>query len=79
MLTLVLAAYFVAHGAGLLILALRARKKRGWRWIFLFDGFLSFLLGSLILKSWPISGLWAVGILVGIRIIFSGLRMLTSA
>ncbi|HKZ17194.1 MAG TPA: DUF308 domain-containing protein [Geobacteraceae bacterium] len=77
MLTLVLAAYFVAHGAGLLILALKARKKRGWRWIFLFDGFLSLLLGILILKGWPISGLWAVGILVGVRIVFSGLRMLT--
>jgi uncharacterized membrane protein HdeD (DUF308 family) len=77
LLTLVLAAYFVVHGAGLFFLAYRTWKKRGWRWIFLLDGFLSLLLGFLILQGWPFSGLWAVGILVGVRIVLSGLRMLT--
>jgi uncharacterized membrane protein HdeD (DUF308 family) len=77
MLTLVLAAFFVVHGAGLLFLAFRTWSKRGWGWIFLFDGFISFLLGILILRAWPFSGLWAIGILVGVRIVFSGLRMLT--
>jgi uncharacterized membrane protein HdeD (DUF308 family) len=77
LLTLVLAAYFFIHGAGLFFLAFRTRKKRGWGWVFLFDGFLSSLLGILILQGWPFSGLWAVGILVGVRIVLSGLRMLT--
>ena len=30
-----------------------------------------------ILKGWPVSGVWAIGILVGVRLLFAGMTMLT--
>ena len=33
--------------------------------------------GWMILKGWPLSGVWAIGILVGVRLLFAGMTMLT--
>jgi uncharacterized membrane protein HdeD (DUF308 family) len=43
----------------------------GWVWT-LVSGIVSLLLGMLIWSQWPLSGVWAVGLLVGINILFSG-------
>ena len=34
------------------------------------------LLGAMIWKGWPVSGLWAVGILVGIKLVVGGMVMM---
>ena len=34
------------------------------------------LLGLMIWRGWPVSGAWATGILLGVRLIFSGMTML---
>jgi uncharacterized membrane protein HdeD (DUF308 family) len=47
----------------------------GWGWK-LFNGILSLLLGILIMRHWPLSGAWAVGVLVGIHFLSSGWIML---
>jgi uncharacterized membrane protein HdeD (DUF308 family) len=33
----------------------------------------------MIWQEWPISGVWAIGILIGIRLIFSGMTMMAPA
>ncbi len=70
-LTLFLAAYFLASGIVEIIGAFRARPDEGWGWI-LFSGIISALLGLMIWRQFPLSGVWAVGILIGIRIFMTG-------
>jgi DNA anti-recombination protein RmuC len=53
----------------------QARTDEGWGWI-LFNGIISILLGILIIAQWPVSGLYAVGIYVGIRIMMQGWAMI---
>jgi uncharacterized membrane protein HdeD (DUF308 family) len=68
-LTLFLAAYFIVDGIFEIIEAFD-----GWGWM-LFGGIVSILLGFMIWKQWPVSGAWAIGILVGIKLIFAGMAM----
>ena len=70
-LTLFLAAYFIVSGIFEVIVSFRARPAGGWGWA-LFSGIISVVLGFLIWSQFPFSGAWAVGILFGIRMIFSG-------
>ncbi len=42
-----------------------------WGWV-LFNGVVTVLLGLAIWRHWPASGLWAVGVLVGIELIVNG-------
>lgn len=53
------------------------RKDNDWGWAF-FGGLVSFFLGSSILMSWPVSGLWVIGLFIGIHLVLSGFTMLAS-
>jgi uncharacterized membrane protein HdeD (DUF308 family) len=75
-LTLVLAAYFLVDGVLEIAAALRVRPRRGWGWL-LASGVASLVLGLLIWSEWPLSGVWAVGVLVGIKLVFTGTAMIT--
>ena len=70
-LTLVLAFYIVVAGIFELVVFSRLRGLPGTIW-FLVDGLASFLLAGLIFFHWPSSSLWAIGSLVGISLLFSG-------
>jgi uncharacterized membrane protein HdeD (DUF308 family) len=50
---------------------MRVRDHRGWGWL-LASGILSLILGVLIWAQWPASGLWVIGLLVGIQLLFTG-------
>lgn len=70
LLTLLLAMYFMVAGLFRLSAALLMRYPRwGWR---LLNGIITLLLGILIWAQWPVSGLWVIGLFVGIDLIFSG-------
>jgi uncharacterized membrane protein HdeD (DUF308 family) len=43
----------------------------GWGWQAL-DGIIAFVLGLLVLAQWPASGLWVIGLFIGIDLIFYG-------
>ncbi len=43
----------------------------GWGWQ-LVDGVITSILGVLVLAQWPISGLWVIGLFIGIDLIFYG-------
>jgi uncharacterized membrane protein HdeD (DUF308 family) len=72
-LTLLVAAYFLVKGVVTVIHSFSAQAGRGWLVV---SGLISFLLGYLIWTNWPLSGYWAVGILVGVDTLFSGVVML---
>ena len=70
-LTIFLAAYLLVHGVFEIIWALRLRPIKGWGWT-LFSGIATVILGIMIWREFPASALWAVGLLVGIHMIFAG-------
>jgi len=73
-LTLVLAVYFFAHGIFEIVWAFRLRPIKGWGWT-LFSGIAGLVLGIMIWRQFPVSGLWAVGTLAGVHLIFGGSSM----
>jgi len=65
--------------AGLLTAtALQLRPVDGWVW-FLFDAATNLLLGILILARWPSSSIWAIGTLVGVSVVMSGISRIMIA
>ena len=77
-LTLVLAFYIALEGVFELVIFSLLRELRGSVW-FLIDGIVSLLLAGFIVFHWPSSSLWAVGTLVGVSMLFSGIARLTWA
>jgi uncharacterized membrane protein HdeD (DUF308 family) len=70
-LTLVLALLFLVEGVLDIAMFFNLRSMQGSSWL-LIDGILTLLLGLLIYLQWPSSAAWAIGTLVGISMIISG-------
>lgn len=68
--TILMAAFFLVGGLFQLIGAL-AVALPGWGWQAA-DGIITFILGLLVIAQWPASGLWVIGLFVGIDLIFYG-------
>ena len=77
-LTLVLAIFFVVEGIWKIVASFSFRPAPGWL-AMLFSGLLGWLLGFLIWKQWPMSGMWAIGVLVGVDLLVTGLSMVALA
>lgn len=75
-LTLVLAMYITLEGIFELAAFSMLRRLPGSYW-FLVDGLVSLLLAALIFFRWPSSSSWALGILVGVSLMFSGIARIT--
>ena len=75
-LTLLLGAYLLVDGISGTLLAFHVRPEKGWGWM-LFSAAMGLLLGILLLREWPISGLWAIGTLVGINLLFAGFSIIS--
>jgi uncharacterized membrane protein HdeD (DUF308 family) len=70
-LTLILALLFLIEGILDIILFFQMRSLGGSIWVLL-DGVITILLGSMIYLRWPSSSAWAIGTLVGVSMIISG-------
>lgn len=70
-LTVLLAALFIAEGVFETIMAFRVRPHEGWVWLLL-SGIAALAVGVLIALGLPGSATWAIGLLVGINLLFSG-------
>ena len=78
-LTMVLIAFFVLEGITAIVVAVQHREHlRSWGWV-LFSGIVDLLLAYLIWAGWPNSTDWAIGLLVGINMVFLGLSLLMTA
>jgi uncharacterized membrane protein HdeD (DUF308 family) len=71
-LTLVLAVLFLIEGVLNLVLFFKMRPMHGSSWV-LVDGIITLLLGGMIYMQWPSSAAWAIGTLVGVSMIISGI------
>jgi uncharacterized membrane protein HdeD (DUF308 family) len=68
--TLVIAVFFVASGLVRVVSAV-VHRFSGWGWSLL-NGVVTLALGVLLWRGWPGDGLWVIGTLVGIELLFSG-------
>jgi uncharacterized membrane protein HdeD (DUF308 family) len=78
-LTMVLVAFFIIEGIASIVAAIEHRQHlRSWGWV-LFSGIIDLLLAYLIWQGWPSSATWAIGLLVGINMLFLGLSLVMTA
>jgi uncharacterized membrane protein HdeD (DUF308 family) len=69
-LTLLIAIFLIITGLMRVVFAIMQDiPARGW---ILLNGAVTFFLGMLIYKQWPDSGLWVIGLFIGIELIFNG-------
>ncbi len=70
-LTLLLASLFLIEGVLDIVLFFQMRSVGGSSWV-LVDGIVTLVLGLMIYMQWPASSVWAIGTLVGVSMIISG-------
>jgi uncharacterized membrane protein HdeD (DUF308 family) len=69
-LTLLIALLLIFSGIFRIVSALAVRFPN-WIWLLL-NGVVNLLLGLSVWHQWPISGLWVIGLFVGIDMLFNG-------
>jgi len=70
LLTLFVAAFFLVAGLFRIVAALMERFPQ-WGWVLL-NGVVTVLIGLTIFRNYPASALWALGVLLGIELLFHG-------
>jgi uncharacterized membrane protein HdeD (DUF308 family) len=79
-LTIVIGAYFLAEGVTTIMYALEHRRELSERWSWmLFAGILDILISAMIITGLPGSAEWALGLLVGINLLFGGASLIGMA
>jgi uncharacterized membrane protein HdeD (DUF308 family) len=76
-LTLLIAVFLMIGGLFRIFTALTVRFHH-WIWVLL-NGVISLLLGLMIWSQWPVSGLWVIGLFIGIDLIFYGWSLIMLA
>ena len=74
-LTLLLGSLFLVEGIFDIALFFQMRPVGGSRWV-LMDGIITLVLGLLVYLQWPSSSNWAIGTLVGVSLIVTGVTRL---
>src|SRR6201993_3561846 len=76
-LTIVVGAYFLAEGVATIMYALEHRREllQRWSWL-LVAGLMDILIAFIIIAGLPGSAVWAIGLLVGINLLFGGASMI---
>jgi len=69
-LTLLIAMFLIFGGVSRIVVAISFRFPN-WIWL-LVHGLINLWLGVAIWQEWPFSGLWVIGLFVGIDMIFNG-------
>lgn len=72
--TLVAGFLLIASGLAKLIGAV-AERSSGWGW-FATNGVLSLILGGLILREFPASAIWSIGVFVGVDLLVTGATLI---
>jgi uncharacterized membrane protein HdeD (DUF308 family) len=79
-LTLVLIAFFVVEGIASIMYAIehRGQASARWGWM-LVSGIIDLVLAAIIFLGLPGTALWALGLLVGINLLFGGTALIAMA
>lgn len=68
--TLLLASYFIIAGIFRIVASI-AMRFPAWQWM-LINGLITLALGIIVWGGWPATGVWVLGLFVGINLIFAG-------
>jgi len=77
-LTILLAALFLLEGVLEVIMGFRVRPHEGWGWL-VFSGLIAVAVGLLIAAELPSSAVWAIGLLVGVNLLSTGISFIVVA
>lgn len=69
--TFVLGWAILVGGIFRIFMAFKLRHHRGAAWV-LFSAVVSIILGGLIISQWPVTGLYILGLFLGVELIFAG-------
>jgi len=76
-LTIVVGAYFIAEGVTTIMYALEHRRELSQRWGWMLTGgIMDLIVATIIVAGLPGSALWAIGLLVGINLLFGGATLI---
>ncbi|MGB8362923.1 MAG: HdeD family acid-resistance protein [Rhizomicrobium sp.] len=79
-LTFVLTVYLIADGMLTILFAFDHRRQLSQRWYWLLvNGILDLLLAGIIVWALPGSAIWALGLIVGVDLVFGGYSLVTMA
>ncbi|CCE04966.1 conserved membrane hypothetical protein [Bradyrhizobium sp. STM 3843] len=79
-LTIVIGAYFLAEGVASIMYALEHRREMSERWGWMLAaGVVDIVIAGIIITGLPGSALWAIGLLVGINLLFGGISLIAMA
>jgi uncharacterized membrane protein HdeD (DUF308 family) len=79
-LTAVLIAFLIVEGVTTLMFALEHRKGSSGRWTWMLaSGIVDIVLGGILFAGLPGTAVWALGLLVGINMIFGGWALVSMA
>jgi uncharacterized membrane protein HdeD (DUF308 family) len=79
-LTVIFGVYFLAEGVASIMYALEHRRELSGRWSWmLVAGIMDLVIAAIILTGLPESALWAIGLLVGINLLFGGTTLIGMA
>lgn len=79
-LTLLLASFFIIEGVATIMYAIEHRNQLSGRWGWMMiSGIVDLILAGIIIAGLPGTALWALGLLVGINLIFGGIAMIGMA
>lgn len=79
-LTILLTAFFIVEGVFQTAIAIASRHVAGghWGWMLL-SGIVDLALAGIIVAGWPGTGIWALGLLVGVNLLTSGWAIVMAA
>jgi uncharacterized membrane protein HdeD (DUF308 family) len=76
-LTIVVGAYFLAEGVTTIMYALEHRRELSARWSWMVvAGLMDILIAAIVIAGLPGSATWAIGLLVGINLLFGGATLI---
>jgi uncharacterized membrane protein HdeD (DUF308 family) len=79
-LTLILTVFLVIEGIASIMFALEHRRELSGRWgMMLFSGVIDLILAGIIFSGLPGTAAWAIGLLVGVNLVFGGFALIAMA
>jgi uncharacterized membrane protein HdeD (DUF308 family) len=79
-LTMILTVFLVLEGVVSILYALEHKRELSGRWgVMLFSGAVDLLLAGIIFAGLPGTAAWAIGLLVGINLVFGGSALIAMA
>ena len=79
-LTLILIIFFVIEGIASIMFALEHKRELSGRWVWMLtSGVIDLILAAIITAGLPGSAAWAMGLLVGINMVFGGFALIVMA